>query len=148
MKTSWTWSYTGTNMVSNVAYDLFTSSSPTGKYEYEIMIWMAQWGGAKAISYNYDAQGNPVPIATVTLAGIKWNLYKGSNGVNVVFSFLRENRQFLYEFNEDIVEFVKYLTANQGLPSSQYLISSGAGTEASSGSNAKFTVSGYSLVIT
>jgi xyloglucan-specific endo-beta-1,4-glucanase len=53
MKTAWTWSYTGSNMVANVAYDLFTSSSPSGKYEYEIMVWLAQYGGVKPISYNY-----------------------------------------------------------------------------------------------
>lgn len=53
MKSAWAWSYTGTNMVANVAYDLFTSSSPTGKYEYEIMVWLAQYGGVKPISYNY-----------------------------------------------------------------------------------------------
>lgn len=53
MKSAWTWSYTGSNMVANVAYDLFTSSSSTGTYEYEIMIWLAEYGGVKAISYNY-----------------------------------------------------------------------------------------------
>lgn len=87
-------------------------------------------------------------MATVTLAGESWILYKGTNGVNVVFSFLRANGQALNSFNADIVEFVKYLTSNQGLPGSQYLISAGAGTEPTSGSNAKLTVSGYSLVIT
>lgn len=94
------------------------------------------------------ADGNPVPVATVTLAGRSWKLYKGSNGVNQVFSFLPADGKTISSFSGDIVEFVKYLTSNQGLPTSQYLISSGAGTEPTEGSNAKFTTTSYSLVIT
>jgi xyloglucan-specific endo-beta-1,4-glucanase len=43
------------------------------------------------------------------------------------------------------MEFVKYLTGKQGLPSSQILQSVGAGTEPFVGSNAVLTVTGYSL---
>lgn len=54
MQSAWSWDYTGTdNMVANVAYDLFTSSTPTGTYENEIMIWLAEYGGVKPISFNY-----------------------------------------------------------------------------------------------
>ncbi|PIA92914.1 Endoglucanase cel12C [Cercospora beticola] len=148
MKSNWSWSYSGSNLVANVAYDLFTSSSPTATNEYEIMIWLAAYGGAGPISASYGADGNPVPIATVTLAGKSWKLYKGSNGVNQVFSFLPADGKIISSFSGDIVEFVKYLTSKQGLPTSQYLISSGAGTEPTEGSNAKFTTSSYSLVIT
>ncbi len=95
-----------------------------------------------------DSAGNPVSVATVTMAGIKWNVDHGSNGANKVFSFLTENGKSLQTFSGDIVVFLKYLTSSQGLASSQYLVSAGAGTEATSGSNCKFTVSGYSLVIT
>lgn len=38
--------YTGTSIVANVAYDLFTSSTASGSAEYEIMIWLAALGGA------------------------------------------------------------------------------------------------------
>lgn len=56
----------------NAAYDLFTSSTAGGSNEYEIMIWLANYG-AGPISYNYDSQGNPVPVATsVALAGNTW----------------------------------------------------------------------------
>ncbi|KAM3420685.1 hypothetical protein BST61_g3939 [Cercospora zeina] len=148
MKSNWSWKYSGTDLVTNVAYDLFTSSSPTATNEYEIMVWLAAFGGAGPISANYGSDGKPVPIATVTLAGRSWKLYKGSNGVNQVFSFLPANGSNIDNFSGDIVEFVKYLTSKQGLPSSQYLISSGAGTEPTSGKDAKFTTSSYSLVIT
>lgn len=133
----WKWSYTGSNIIADVAYDLFTSSSPSGKEENEIMIWLAALGGAGPIS----STGSP--IATVTLAGNSWKLYKGPNGQMTVYSFVAQNQ--VQNFNGDLMEFVRYLTSKQGLASSQYLISAGAGTEPFSGSNAKLTVSEYSL---
>lgn len=147
MKTSWSWSYSTSSIVADVAYDLFTSSSATGSNENEIMVWLAAYGGAGPISATYDASGKPTPVATVTLAGYSWKLYKGSNGVNEVYSFLPASGSTISSFSGDLKVFISYLTSNQGLSSSQYLISAGAGTEPTSGSGAKFTVSGYSLVI-
>lgn len=66
--------YTGTSIVANVAYDIFTSSTATGSAEYEIMIWLAALGGAGPIS----SAGSPV--ATPTIAGVSWSLYSGYNG--------------------------------------------------------------------
>lgn len=133
----WKWTYTGSNIVADVAYDLFTSSTANGKEENEIMIWLAALGGAGPIS----ATGSP--IATVTLAGSSWKLYKGLNGQMTVYSFVAA--QQVQNFNGDLMDFIKYLTSKQGLSSSQILISAGAGTEPFSGSNAKLTVSEYSL---
>lgn len=64
-------SYTGSNMVSNVAYDIFLNPTAgnSGAQAYEVMIWLAAYGGAGPIS----ADGNPV--ATTTLAGTQWKLY-------------------------------------------------------------------------
>lgn len=71
-----------------MAYDLFTSNSAGGSNVNEIMVWLANFN-AGPISFNYDAQGNPVPVAkSVSLAGHTWNVYSGSNGANNVFSFL------------------------------------------------------------
>lgn len=50
MQSTWSWSYTGSNLVADVSYDLFTSSSAGGSNEYEIMIWLAALGGAGPIS--------------------------------------------------------------------------------------------------
>jgi xyloglucan-specific endo-beta-1,4-glucanase len=133
----WKWIYTGNNIIADVAYDLFTSSSATGSEENEVMIWLAALGGAGPIS----ATGSPV--ATVNLAGSTWKLYKGMNGKMTVYSFVAERQ--VQNFSGDLMDFIKYLTSKQGLSSSQILISAGAGTEPFSGSNAKLTVSEFSL---
>jgi xyloglucan-specific endo-beta-1,4-glucanase len=45
--TAWSWSYTGSDLVADVSYDLFTSSAAsTSNEEYEIMVWLAALGGA------------------------------------------------------------------------------------------------------
>jgi xyloglucan-specific endo-beta-1,4-glucanase len=136
----WNWTYTGSSLIANVSFDLFTSSTATGSAEYEIMIWLSALGGAGPIS----ATGSP--IATVTLAGSSWKLYNGKNGQMNVYSFVAANP--VQNFKGDVMEFVNYLTGKQGLPKSQILTSVGAGTEPFSGSNAVFTTSAYSLTQT
>ncbi|KAM0322252.1 hypothetical protein ACHAQA_009540 [Verticillium albo-atrum] len=132
----WAWSYTGTGVVANVAYDLFTNSDCGTKPEYEVMIWLGALGGAGPIS----ATGKP--IATVTISGVSWQLYKGAHSQMTVFSFVATKQQTNY--NGDVADFLKYLTGSQGLPKSQCLYSIGAGTEPFVGTNAKFVTSGYS----
>jgi len=39
--TKWSWSYTGTGLVTNVAYDLFTSDTAGGAEKFELMVWLA-----------------------------------------------------------------------------------------------------------
>jgi hypothetical protein len=69
----------------NTAYDIWYNN-----YDYEIMLWMNWNGGMKPIAYNWDASGNPIPDArNVSVGGHTWNVYRGSNGANHVFSFLR-----------------------------------------------------------
>lgn len=137
LPSTWTWSYSGSSIVANVAYDLFTSSTASGSAEYEVMIWLSALGGAGPIS----STGSP--IATVTLAGTSWKLYNGKNGQMNVFSFVAASE--VKSFKGDLVEFLNYLTSKQGVPTTQILQSVGAGTEPFSGSNAKLTVSAYSL---
>jgi xyloglucan-specific endo-beta-1,4-glucanase len=126
-------------MVSNVAFDLFTSSSATGSAEYEVMIWLGAFGGAGPIS----STGSP--IATVTLAGRSWSLYNGLNGSMNVFSFVAASN--VQSFSGDLTEFTEYLINNQGLSSSQILQSVGGGTEPFLGDNAVFTTSKYSASV-
>ncbi|KAK1994331.1 family 12 glycosyl hydrolase [Colletotrichum falcatum] len=132
---TWNWSYSGTGLVANVAYDLFTSSTASGPAQYEIMIWLDALGGAGPIS----ATGSPV--ARPTVGGRAWNLYKGVNGQMTVFSFVAPSS--VQSFTGDLKAFVSYLVASQGLPASQVLQSIGAGTEPFVGSNAKFTTTAY-----
>ncbi|KAB8233727.1 hypothetical protein ETB97_009773 [Aspergillus alliaceus] len=136
---TWKWKNTGSNVVADVAYDLFTSSSANGSEEYEIMIWLAALGGAGPISSTGSA------IATPTVAGKKWSLYKGPNGQMTVFSFVASSTT--EDFSADLNDFLKYLQQEQGLPSTQYLTHVQAGTEPFSGSNVKFTTSSYSVSV-
>lgn len=147
MPSTWKWSQTTSGtVVANVAYDLFTSSSSGGSAAYEIMIWLANLN-AGPISSTYNSSGQPVPVASsISLAGHTWNLYSGSNGVNQVFSFLPSNGASVTSFSGDIKTFLQYLISNRGLPSSQFLTTAEAGTEATSGT-ATLTTSAYSLVI-
>ncbi|KAI1175110.1 family 12 glycosyl hydrolase [Nemania sp. FL0916] len=136
---TWKYSYTGSGMVANVAYDLFTSSSATGSSEYEVMIWLAALGGAGPIS----ATGSPV--ATPTIAGKSWKLYEGYNGAMHVFSFVASSQ--VTNFSGDLKAFLTYLATNNGMSTSQYVTSLGAGTEPFVGSNAVLTTSAYSVTV-
>lgn len=53
---TWSWTYTGDGMITDVAYDLFTSSTPGGSEEFEIMIWLGRFGGAGPISGKHSDQ--------------------------------------------------------------------------------------------
>ncbi|WP_405576388.1 glycoside hydrolase family 12 protein [Streptomyces sp. NBC_01092] len=59
----------------NTSYDIWDTD-----YDYEIMLWVNYNGGVGPLG---TSQGN------VTLGGHTWTVYKGSNGANEVFSFLR-----------------------------------------------------------
>ena len=130
-------SYSGSNIVADVAYDMFLSTSPGGDHNYAIMVWLGALGGAGPIS----STGSP--IATPTVAGIKFNLYLGPNGSMQVYSFVAPSAR--EAFDADIAEFVAYLIEEHGLPAAQILQSAGAGTEPFVGSNAKFTTAASSL---
>ncbi|KAF7117015.1 hypothetical protein CNMCM5793_005662 [Aspergillus hiratsukae] len=136
---TWKWSYSGSNIVADVAYDMFLSTSPSGSHNYEIMVWLAALGGAGPIS----STGSP--IATPTINGIKWNLYLGPNGSMQVYSFVAQSTT--QSFSGDMLDFFNYLESNQGLSSSLYLVDVQAGTEPFSGSNAVLTVSDYSASV-
>ncbi|KAF5309995.1 hypothetical protein D9619_010407 [Psilocybe cf. subviscida] len=146
MTSTWKWSQSSSGtVVADVAYDLFTSNTAGGSNVNEIMIWLANYN-AGPISAAYNSDGTPKPAASnLSIAGHTWNLYSGSNGSNKVFSFLPTGSA-ITSFSGDINLFLKYLTANQGVSTSQFLITAQAGTEATSGS-ATLTTSAYSLVI-
>ncbi|KAI1438930.1 family 12 glycosyl hydrolase [Xylaria sp. CBS 124048] len=137
--TTWEYSYTGNGMVADVAYDMFTSSSAGGSSEYEVMVWLAALGGAGPIS----SSGSPV--ATPDIAGKSWELYDGFNGATHVFSFVASSE--ITNFSGDILDFLDYLTSNEGMSTSQYLTSIGAGTEPFVGSDAVLTTTAYSIAI-
>uniref|UniRef100_A0AAU3GNJ1 Glycosyl hydrolase family 12 n=1 Tax=Streptomyces sp. NBC_01401 TaxID=2903854 RepID=A0AAU3GNJ1_9ACTN len=59
----------------NTSYDIWDTD-----YDYEVMLWV-----------NYNGAVGPLgtPQGTVSLGGHTWDVYKGDNGANEVFSFLR-----------------------------------------------------------
>ena len=59
----------------NTSYDIWDDN-----HQYEIMLWVNYHGAVGPIG---SSQGN------VSLGGHSWNVYKGTNGSNQVFSFLR-----------------------------------------------------------
>jgi len=137
--TTWKWSYTGSSIVADVAYDLFTAASASGTTEYEIMIWLAALGGAGPIS----STGSPV--ATPTIGGVSWKLYSGPNGSMTVYSFVATTSQA--NFSGDLRLFFTYLINNQGYSASQYLKSIQAGTEPFTGSGAVLSTTAYKVAI-
>ncbi|KAJ8064823.1 hypothetical protein OCU04_007131 [Sclerotinia nivalis] len=136
---TWKWSYTGSNLVADVSYDLFSSAAGTGPADFEIMIWLAALGGAGPIS----ATGSPV--ATVKIAGVSWKLYTGLNGATTVHSFVASSS--VNSFSGDLKAFLTYLVTYQKYPSTQLLTTIQAGTEPFTGSNAVFKTTAYSVSI-
>ncbi|KAG6955979.1 hypothetical protein JG688_00011642 [Phytophthora aleatoria] len=134
----YSYSYSGT-LIADVAYGLFTSSTAGGSNEYEIMIWLAAYGGAGPISSTGKA------IATVTIGSNSFKLYKGPNGSTTVYSFVATKT--ITNFSADLLDFFTYLVKYQAFPSIQFLITLEAGTEPFTGSNAKMTVSSYSAAV-
>lgn len=81
------------------------------------------------IASSYDSAGNPVSIASTTVAGQTFDLYKGSNGIQTAtYSFVATSN--VTSFSGDVNDFLSYLVSDQSFDSSQYLVSIGAGTEA------------------
>ncbi|RAQ51160.1 endoglucanase-1 precursor [Aspergillus flavus] len=137
IQSTWKWSYTGDNLVGDVAYDIFTSSTAGGNAEYEIMIWTAALGGAGPISTTGS------PIDTPTIGGKTWKLYQGTNAATTVFSFVAPSE--IQDYSGNLAEFFTYLAEKQSFPASQYYLSIGAGTEPFTGQNAVFTTSSYTI---
>jgi len=72
----------------NTAYDIWCNN-----YAYEIMLWMNWRGSVGPIAGSYDSNGNPVAeVTNVSIGGHTWNVYRGSNGSNAVYSFLRTSQ--------------------------------------------------------
>jgi len=145
MSSTWAWKYDGTDLVANVAYDLFTSSTAGGEREYEIMVWLDTMGDVGPLSDKMDDAKRPIPIASTTLAGHSFNLFKGPNGSMTVYSFVATST--INDFSGDLKTFVDYLLKEQGFDDKQYLITTGAGTEAFTGKDAVFTVSEFSVTM-
>ncbi|KAI7220634.1 hypothetical protein KC333_g2238 [Hortaea werneckii] len=146
MPTTWKWSYTGTNLAANVAYDTFVGTSPNGANAFEVMVWLGLYGNISPLSSN----GYPfTPIASPIINGVQFDLAYGLNGNVKVYSFVARNRAAT-SFSGDFLNFYKYLQQNyatNGFNSNLYLQAFQAGTEVFTGNNAKFDTTAYSVSI-
>lgn len=77
------------------AYDIWANNNA-----YEVMLWMNKTGAVGPLG---TAQG------TVTVGGHTWAVYKGSNGANAVFSFVRS--QNTSAGTVDILAVMKWIQA-------------------------------------
>ncbi|BFZ57692.1 hypothetical protein PYCC9005_004745 [Savitreella phatthalungensis] len=131
------WSYTGTAIDADVAYDLFVGGSPGISEQgesYEVMIWLGRLGGAAPIGAG--SAGKQVKVDDVS-----WSLYTGSNGAQKVASFVSQEEQ-QKSFTGDLALFIKALIDQKDFftedPSKLYLKHIAAGTEPFMGDNAVF----------
>lgn len=67
-------------------YDIWANN-----HAYEVMIWTSQRGAVGPIAEQYDANGAVPTVRNLNVGGHTWNVYRGSNGANAVFSFIRTN---------------------------------------------------------
>ncbi|NED89992.1 hypothetical protein G3I76_59205 [Streptomyces sp. SID11233] len=82
----------------NTSYDIWDTD-----YDYELMLWV-----------NYNGAVGPLgtPQGTVTLGGHNWSVYKGDNGANQVFSFLRTSDST--SGSVDILPILKWIKDTKG----------------------------------
>nr|AAM77711.1 endoglucanase [Trichoderma citrinoviride] len=127
MPTTASWSYSGSDIRANVAYDLFTAANPnhvTYSGDYELMIWLGKYGDIGPIG---SSQG------TVNVGGQTWTLYYGYNGAMQVYSFVAQSNTTSY--SGDVKNFFNYLRDNKGYNAGgQYVLSYQFGTEPFTGS--------------
>ncbi len=82
----------------NTSYDIWDTD-----YDYEIMLWVNKTGAVGPLG---TSQGN------VTLGGHSWTVYKGSNGANEVFSFIRTSNSSSGTVN--ILPILKWIKDTKG----------------------------------
>ena len=70
----------------STTYDIWANN-----HAYEVMIWTNQRGAVGPIAEQYDANGAVPNVRNLSVGGHTWNVYRGSNGANAVFSFIRTN---------------------------------------------------------
>ena len=68
-------------------YDIWADN-----WAYEVMLWFNWAGNVGPIAESYDQNGAVPNFRNVSLGGHTWNIYRGSNGSNAVFSFLRTSQ--------------------------------------------------------
>jgi hypothetical protein len=86
------------------AYDIWANN-----HAYEVMLWMNQHGAVGPIAESYDANGAVPTVRNLSVGGHTWNVYRGSNGANAVYSFIRTNTS---SGTVDILAIMNWLRTN------------------------------------
>ncbi|WP_327432109.1 MULTISPECIES: glycoside hydrolase family 12 protein [unclassified Streptomyces] len=90
----------------NTSYDIWDTD-----YDYETMLW---------VNYNGNVGALGTSQGTLTLNGNTWTVYKGNNGSNDVFSFLRSSDSTSGTIN--ILPILKWIANTKGWMSSSETI--------------------------
>ncbi|WP_406333209.1 glycoside hydrolase family 12 protein [Streptomyces sp. NBC_00203] len=90
----------------NTSYDIWDTD-----YDYETMLW---------VNYNGNVGALGTSQGTLTLNGNTWTVYKGNNGANDVFSFLRSSDSTAGTIN--ILPILKWIANTKGWMSSSETI--------------------------
>jgi hypothetical protein len=118
----------------------------------EIMIWMNYTAAAGAtsglpqpISYNWTSAGYAQPVyKSVTLGGHTWNIFRGHNGANMVYSFIRTTKT--NNATVDVKAILNWLTSQGWMSSSSTLGELQYGFEISQSAGGKdYIVNSYSV---
>ena len=122
------------------AYDIWTDNNA-----YEIMLWMNKNGAVGPIAASYDANGAVPSVTNLSVGGHTWNVYRGSNGSNQVYSFIRTNTN---SGTVDILAILNWLRTNSWLNSGSVLGNVQFGFEITSAPGGqRFTVNSYSTTV-
>lgn len=142
LPTTFDWSYSGTDIRANVAYDTFLGSSCSGTNAYEVMVWLADYGGVDPLS---NSGYPPTPSASPTIDGVAWNLIIGTStdGTFTVYSFVAQ--ETTNSFSGNLMDFYHWLETNEGLSSDSYVQAISAGSEVWTGSDCELSVSAWSI---
>lgn len=122
------------------AYDIWTDNNA-----YEIMLWMNQNGQVGPIAASYDANGAVPSESNLAVGGSTWNVYRGSNGANQVYSFIQKNAN---SGTVDILAILNWLRTKGWLNSGSVLGKVQFGYEITSAPGGlSFTTNKYSLAV-
>ncbi|OCH92827.1 endocellulase [Obba rivulosa] len=142
--TSWQWKYISKSdgLRADVSYDIWTGVPPTGtaasaNSSFEIMIWLSGLGGIQPVGSQ--------TVTNVSIAGFDWNVWKGPNANWETISFVSADGD-ITDFRVDLKDFFDYLSAEQGVASSQFLQVIQTGTEAFEG-NASLSIDHFSVAV-
>jgi hypothetical protein len=112
--------YTFTGGTYNASYDIWLDPSPrtNGVSAMEIMIWFNRQGPIQPIGS---------PVGTATVSGRTWEVWRGSNGMNNVISYVAPSA--ISSWNFSVLDFINDVRNRGAITNSWYLTSIQAGFE-------------------